>query len=166
VLHLDSIEVIDPIDEAVFTPPVSAVPQIRMITTKIPRSDNTQMASGPMASGPRRIIVAPHVMIGNLLKKVQPDYPPIAQAAHVAGTVVLQATIGKDGRIENLRVVSGPAMLQQASLDAVKKWVYKPYTLNGEPVEVETTINVIFGLTPTPNQMPAIPMMQQSPMMR
>jgi protein TonB len=73
-------------------------------------------------------------------------YPPIAKAARVQGTVVLQATISKAGTIENLRVVSGPAMLQQAALDAVKTWRYKPYLLNNEPVEVETTVNVIFTL--------------------
>jgi protein TonB len=61
--------------------------------------------------------------------------------------VVLQATISKAGTIENLRVAGGPAMLQQAALDAVKTWRYRPYLLNGQPVEVETTINVIFTLT-------------------
>jgi protein TonB len=60
--------------------------------------------------------------------------------------VVLQATISKTGSIENLHVISGPAMLQQAALDAVRSWRYKPYLLNGEPVEVDTTVNVIFTL--------------------
>ena len=60
--------------------------------------------------------------------------------------MVLQATISKTGTITNLRVISGPAMLQQAALDAVKTWRYRPYLLNNEPVEVETTINVIFSL--------------------
>jgi protein TonB len=58
----------------------------------------------------------------------------------------LQATISKAGGIENLRVVSGPPMLQQAALDAVRSWRYKPYLLNGDPVEVETTVNVVFNL--------------------
>ena len=62
------------------------------------------------------------------------------------GTVVLQATISKSGTIENLRVMSGPAMLQQAALDAVRTWRYRPYLLNGEPVEVETTVNVVFTM--------------------
>ena len=64
----------------------------------------------------------------------------------IEGTVVLTATISKAGTIENLRVASGPAMLQQAALDAVKEWRYRPYLLNGEPVEVETTVNVVFTL--------------------
>jgi protein TonB len=86
------------------------------------------------------------VAVGMLIQKTQPIYPPIAKAARVQGTVILQATISKAGTIENLRVVSGPAMLQQAALDAVKTWRYRPYLLNNDPVEVETTVNVIFSL--------------------
>jgi len=85
-------------------------------------------------------------MTGMLLQKTQPVYPPIAKAARVSGTVVLQATISKTGTIENLRIINGPAMLQQAAMDAVKSWRYRPYLLNNEPVEVETTVNVIFTL--------------------
>ena len=62
------------------------------------------------------------------------------------GTVILQATISKSGTIENLRVISGPAMLQQAAIDSVRNWRYRPYMLNGQPVEVETTVNVVFTL--------------------
>jgi protein TonB len=60
--------------------------------------------------------------------------------------VELQATISKSGTIENLRVISGSPMLQQAALDAVQQWIYRPYLLNGQPVEVETTVNVVFRL--------------------
>jgi protein TonB len=81
-----------------------------------------------------------------LLQKTQPIYPPIAKAARVSGTVVLQAKISKTGQIEDLHVVTGPAMLQQAAIDAVKTWRYRPYLLNNDPVEVETTVNVIFTL--------------------
>ncbi|MGD1063444.1 MAG: energy transducer TonB [Terracidiphilus sp.] len=87
------------------------------------------------------------VAVGLLLQKTQPIYPPIARAARVSGTVVLQATISKAGTVEELRVVSGPPMLQRAALDAVKTWRYKPYTVNNEPVEVETTVNLIFTLS-------------------
>jgi protein TonB len=80
------------------------------------------------------------------LRQVLPVYPPIAKAAGIQGTVVLSAMISKSGTIENLRVVSGSPMLQQAALDAVKQWVYRPYLLNGDPVEVETTVNVVFSL--------------------
>ena len=85
-------------------------------------------------------------MTGMLIQKTTPVYPPIAKAARVSGTVVLQATISKTGTIQNLRVISGPAMLQQSAMDAVKSWRYRPYLLNNEPVEVETTVNVIFTL--------------------
>jgi protein TonB len=81
-----------------------------------------------------------------LLNKTTPLYPPIAKAARVSGTVVLQATISKAGTIENLRVISGPAMLQGSAMDAVRSWRYRPYLLNGDPVEVETTVNVVFTL--------------------
>lgn len=83
---------------------------------------------------------------GNLIYKSIPQYPAIAKAVGAQGTVVLQAMISKDGTIENLRVVSGPPMLQQAAIDAVKTWRYRPYLLNGQPVEVETTVSVIFKM--------------------
>ena len=94
----------------------------------------------------QRIRVSSGVIQGNLYKKVTPTYPPIARSAHVAGAVVLAAVIGKDGTIENLHVVSGHPLLQQAAMDAVKQWRYHPYILNGEPVEVDTTVTVNFNL--------------------
>jgi protein TonB len=94
----------------------------------------------------RKLVISSGVMSGMLLQKTTPVYPPIAKAARVSGTVVLQATISKTGSIENLHVLSGPAMLQQSAMDAVKSWRYRPYLLNNEPVEVETTVNVIFTL--------------------
>jgi protein TonB len=95
---------------------------------------------------PARARISGMVEAGLLLYRKTPLYPAIAIASRTQGTVVLQATISKSGTIENLRVASGPAMLQQAALDAVKDWRYRPYTLSGEPVEVETTINVVFTL--------------------
>jgi protein TonB len=83
---------------------------------------------------------------GLLLHKTIPVYPAIGRAAGVEGTVMLAATISKTGIIENLRVTSGPPMLRQAALDAVQSWRYRPYVLDGQPVEVETTIDVIFTL--------------------
>jgi protein TonB len=98
------------------------------------------------AEAPKKVNISAGVAQGMLLQKTVPIYPAIAKAARVSGTVVLQATISKSGTIEGLHVVSGPAMLQQAAQDAVKSWRYRPYLLNGEPVEVETTVNVIFTL--------------------
>jgi protein TonB len=75
-----------------------------------------------------------------------PVYPPIAVTTRTEGTVILAATISKGGTIENLRVMSGPPLLRQSALDAVSNWLYRPYLLNGQPVEVETTVNVVFTL--------------------
>jgi periplasmic protein TonB len=77
---------------------------------------------------------------------VTPTYPQMARIAHIQGDVILQATISKNGIIENLRAVQGHPILIQAAMDAVKQWKYKPYILNGEPVEVETTIKVQFHM--------------------
>ena len=98
------------------------------------------------AEPPKKVNISAGVAHGMLLQKTTPMYPPIAKAARVSGTVVIQAKISKTGTIENLHVISGPAMLQQAAMDAVKSWRYRPYLLNNEPVEVETTVNVIFTL--------------------
>jgi TonB family protein len=95
---------------------------------------------------PKRVNISAGVAQGLLEHKVTPTYPMDAKAAGISGTVSLQALIGRNGRIDNLKVVSGPDALQQAALDAVKDWVYRPFLLNGEPVEVVTTVNVIFSL--------------------
>jgi protein TonB len=96
------------------------------------------------AAAPLRI--SSGVAASSILAQTLPVYPAIAKAAHVEGTVVLAASISKTGTVVNLRVVAGPPMLQQAALDAVQAWRYRPYTLNGDPVEVETTINVVFTM--------------------
>jgi protein TonB len=98
------------------------------------------------AAAPKKIAVSAGVMAGSRIGGEQPQYPAIAKAARIQGTVVLQATISKSGTIENLHVISGPPMLQAAATQAVQSWRYKPYLLNGEPVEVETQINVVFSL--------------------
>lgn len=99
-----------------------------------------------VAAPPKRVAISSGVMAGNRLTGADPLYPAIARAARVQGTVVLAATIAKSGAIENLRVVSGPPLLTGAALDAVRGWHYRPYLLNGEPVEVETTVRVVFTL--------------------
>jgi protein TonB len=86
------------------------------------------------------------VEAAKLLHMVRPIYPPFARQARIQGTVVLSAIIGEDGRVEMLRYVSGPALLVQAALDAVRLWRYAPTLLNGRPVAVETTITVVFTL--------------------
>jgi protein TonB len=98
------------------------------------------------AAPPKKVNISGGVAQGMLLQKTVPLYPPIAKAARVSGTVVLQATISKTGTIENLRVISGPPMLTSAAMEAVRSWRYRPYLLNNDPVEVETTVNVVFSL--------------------
>ncbi|MGA9672756.1 MAG: TonB family protein [Terracidiphilus sp.] len=95
---------------------------------------------------PRIATISAGVAQGMLLQKTSASYPPIAKTARVSGTVVLQATISKTGQIENLKVLSGPSMLQKAAVDAVRNWRYKPYMLDNQPVDVETTVNVVFAL--------------------
>jgi protein TonB len=114
----------------------------------VPGAFGDMPSKGPVvkAAPPKKVNISAGVAVGMLIQKTQPVYPPIAKAARVSGTVVLQATISKTGSIEGLRVISGPAMLQSAAMDAVRTWRYKPYLLNNDPVEVETTINVIFTL--------------------
>ena len=77
---------------------------------------------------------------------MNPIYPRLAQQARAQGVVVLAAVISKEGTVERLRVISGHPLLNQAALDAVKQWRYRPTMLNGDPVEVETTITVTFTL--------------------
>jgi protein TonB len=86
------------------------------------------------------------VQAANLIRQVNPAYPPIALQTRVQGVVVMEAVISKDGSVESLRVVSGHPLLLQAALDAVKQWKYRPTMLNGEPVDVVTTITVTFTL--------------------
>jgi protein TonB len=97
-------------------------------------------------SEPKAIPVSSRVEEGMIIFKTIPPYPIIAKTMHIEGTVVLAATISKAGTIENLRVVSGPAVLQQAAVDAVKTWRYRPYMLDGQPVEVETSVDVVFRI--------------------
>ncbi|HEU5403633.1 MAG TPA: TonB family protein [Terriglobales bacterium] len=100
----------------------------------------------PKVATPQRVRVSAGVTEGLLIHKVQPTYPPLARSARIQGQVILQAVIGKDGTIQNLRAVSGHPMLTPAAIDAVRQWRYKPYFLNGEPVEVDTQITVNFTL--------------------
>jgi len=124
-------------DDAAFTPATdAAVPPIRIATIKTVSTTSTP--GGGMDAG---------IKAGALLVRVPPIYPPSARAAHISGKVVIQALIVKDGIPQNAKVVSSPdESLSQAALDAVRQWRYQPYTLNGEPVSVMTTINLEFTL--------------------
>jgi len=122
-VEVDSITALAPSDPAL-TPPPEVTPV---------KLEKVQIAAG--------------IAIGSLLKKQTPVYPQDAKDARVSGTVVLQATIGRDGGVHDLHVVSAPwPSLAASALWSVSHWEYKPYLLNGEPVEVETTVNVIYSL--------------------
>jgi periplasmic protein TonB len=142
-----------PVNEAAMPQPMMGVRGMEDLSDGIPggigsliNDMGTRQPTVVRPKTPNSLKVSSGMMAGNLLAKTFPQYPAIARAARIQGTVVLQATISKSGMIENLRVISGPTMLQQAAMDAVRSWRYKPYLLNGEPVEVETTINVVFSL--------------------
>ncbi len=96
------------------------------------------------AAPPKPLEISLDVASRMLIHKVRPFYPPTAKAAGVSGCVELHATISRKGTIKDLRVVSGPAMLQQGAVDAVKTWRYKPYRVNNQPTEVGTKIFITF----------------------
>jgi periplasmic protein TonB len=100
----------------------------------------------PPKAAVTRTRVGGAVQAAKLVNKVQPMYPPLARQTRISGTVKLHAIIGKAGTVEQLQVVSGHPLLVQSALDAVKQWRYQPTLLNGEPVEVDTEIDVIFSL--------------------
>jgi len=120
--------------------PVGSVPHV---TTDGPVGS---VAAEGSAAIPQKIKVGDAVQAANLITPVPPVYPPEAKQARVQGIVELQATIGTDGHVIDLKVVRGHPLLVQAALDAVKQWVYRPTLLNGQPVEVVTTIQVNFTL--------------------
>jgi periplasmic protein TonB len=110
-------------------------------------SSTASLATVPKLAAPQRIRISQGVTRGLLVHRVEPTYPPLAKAARVQGEVVLTAVISTTGQIENLQLISGHPMLVQEAINAVRQWRYKPYLLNGQPVEVETTITVIFSLS-------------------
>lgn len=113
--------------------------------------DNNSVPGSVFGSGPKARVL-PHVVAisagvasGMIVHKTPPVYPKFAQDAHITGTVVLKATITKQGTIEGIQVLSGPKLLAPSAVDAVKTWKYKPYMLDGQPVSVETNVTVVFG---------------------
>ena len=97
---------------------------------------------------PQTVVVSAGVAASMLETRIDPVYPSQALRNHLSGTVLIHATISSKGHPEDLRVISGPTLLQQAALDAVQRWTYRSYLLNDQPVEVETTIKVDFAPQP------------------
>ncbi len=135
-------------------PSVSAGGVVGGVPGGVPGGSMGGVLGGIIGSGPvavpkvavSRVRVSQGVVSGLAISQPKPLYPQMARMARVQGAVILQAVISRNGAIENLRVVSGHPMLQQSALDAVRQWRYRPYLLNGEPVEVETQITVNFNL--------------------
>jgi len=103
-------------------------------------------APGAQPPAPQRIKVGGNVQAVMVLTKVTPVYPQLAKSARVEGVVHLAVIIAKDGTVQEIRSLDGPALLIQSAMDAVKQWVYRPTLLNGQPVQVETTVDVNFTL--------------------
>jgi TonB family protein len=114
--------------------------------TPTPASQNSSVTESPVPSSTRLKVSAREMSALKTFGAV-PPYPPIARAARIEGTVLLNAIISDDGSVKNLTVISGPAMLQQSALDAVRTWRYKPYVVSGVPSEVEATVEVVFKLS-------------------
>jgi TonB family protein len=119
---LDTAETLATVNDADFTAPPTALPP------------------------PRVVSLSPEAALSFIVSRPNPLYPPIAVAARVSGTVILNITIGTNGRVYGIRVISGPAMLQQAAMESVKNWTFKHFTEKGEPVQVETQVAIQFRL--------------------
>jgi TonB family protein len=99
------------------------------------------------SSPPKRIRVGGNMQATNLIYKLTPKYPPEAKEARVQGTVTMAVTVGSDGKVKDVQLITGPDLLVQSAMEAVWQWVYRPTLLNGEPVEVLTQVDVNYTLT-------------------
>jgi protein TonB len=111
-------------------------------TESPPQPPSVQQQKQP----PQRVRISQGVAERNILKKVQPKYPSEARKQHVQGSVLIQVLISKTGEVTNPKVISGDELLAPSAVEAVTQWKYKPYTLNGQPIEVETQIIINFQL--------------------
>jgi protein TonB len=122
---------------------LSVVP--RVAPPARPIEDHPAAASKP-ATEPIRVRIGGDARLGRPISQPQPKYPPIAVTAHIAGVVVVEAVVGVDGRVREVKAISGHPMLVPAALEAVRHWVYAPSTLNGDPIEIIAPITVTFRL--------------------
>lgn len=109
-------------------------------------STDASRQQAPPAQKPTRIRVGGNVAAAKLRHVVQPVYPEIAKVSHIEGTVVLHCVIARDGTVQQIEFVSGPPLLMKAAMDAVRQWTYEPMLLNGEAIEVDTRVSVVFTL--------------------
>lgn len=118
--------------------------------------DNVTSADGGTLPG-RRLRVGGNFIAGKLLNRVQPVYPALARQTRIQGVVRLHTILQKDGTVQQLEVITGHPLLVLAAMDAVRQWRYEPTLLNGEPVEVDTTVDVVFALNLPPPSIPSAP---------
>lgn len=104
------------------------------------------LALSPAAAQTQPVRIGANVMQANLVSKVNPVYPAEAKQKHIDGLVKLEVTVDQDGHVSQIAVIGGPKELQQSATDAVRQWVYRPTLLNGQPVEVVTTVDVNYTL--------------------
>jgi TonB family protein len=124
----------------------AAPPKWEPVDPRAPTFDLRSTTPQPPVDPSKPVPISTAVMRGNLVHGVPPVYPQNAKDAHITGVVVLHAVIAKDGSVADLKIISGPPLLRQSAIDAVKQWKYKPTTLNGTPVLVLTQINLDFTL--------------------
>jgi protein TonB len=116
------------------------------LTTAAPAGPHVAVAQPSAKSAATPLNISRGVSAGLLLAPIRPNYPAIARITHTQGTVVIEAIISRSGSIESAHVLSGPAMLQPAALAAVRQARYRPFLLNGQPTEVQTTITINFTM--------------------
>jgi TonB family protein len=123
-------------------------PSLTVHIDTIESMKETDLPSRPASESPvtRRVQVLEGESDGNLIKKVMPEYPFSARSTGVQGVVVISAVISKDGHIQEAHVMAGPSQLQESAMNAVRQWVYRPFWVDGEAVEVETQFNVVYSI--------------------
>src|SRR5437660_6018364 len=152
------------------------------LATSVGSTANALQSNPPSDASPRREVhihapagtkIGPNdkVVPGTLLRRVNPTYPPLARQTRISGTVRFHVTITTEGSVQDLQVVSGHPLLVQSATDAVRQWKYQPTLLNGQPVEVDTTIDVIFSLdegpgTSTESASPLAPQLPIDPQLK
>ncbi len=142
IVHISSIEIPKNLTATDFLPPPNAI-NLNEQAASIPLDAKTALGE---SQRPDEVRIPAAAISSNFISGKQPKYPGLAKAAHISGTVVLTATITKDGTVTNLTALSGEPILVDAAIKAVKTWRYRPYLFNGEPADVDTTINVKFSM--------------------
>jgi len=129
-----------------------ADPGINLTNDDEPESNTEALNSGLVGEHKQPVAPAAPLPVGGdvvqakLISSVPPAYPPLAKSQHVSGSVLVDALIDANGRVTTMKVVSGPALLHQAAMDALKQWKYRPATLDGKPTPMHLTVTVQFRL--------------------